>query len=107
MTDDVWLKRFQREVLPRIKTDFTPQKILLFGSRVKGGADTDSDIDVVIVSDAFAGVPFVERMPLILKKIRFQKHIDFICYSPAEFERIKDKSSVLMDALETGEELKL
>ncbi|OEU50492.1 MAG: hypothetical protein BA871_11270 [Desulfuromonadales bacterium C00003096] len=87
--------------------ELNPEKILLFGSRIKGTADENSDIDVIVVSNAFATIPFIERMSLILKMIRFPKHIDFICYSPEEFDRLKNKSSVLMDALENGEVVKL
>ena len=107
MNADTWLERFKREVLPKIIAELKPEKILLFGSRIKGTADENSDIDVIVVPNAFANIPFIERMSLILKMIRFPKHIDFICYSPEEFERIKNKSSVLMDALETGEVVKL
>ena len=54
-----------------------------------GNAEEDADIDVVIVSEAFAGIPFVKRMPAVLKNIGFEKHIDAICYLPDEFERMK------------------
>ena len=107
MNTDTWLERFKREVLPKLIAEFKPEKILLFGSRIKGTADENSDIDVIVVSNAFANIPFIERMSLILKMIRFPKHIDFICYSPEEFARLKNKSSVLMDALENGEMVNL
>jgi predicted nucleotidyltransferase len=107
MNTDTWLERFKREVLPKLIAELNPEKILLFGSRIKGTADENSDIDVIVVSNAFATIPFIERMSLILKMIRFPKHIDFICYSPEEFARLKNKSSVLMDALENGEVVKL
>jgi predicted nucleotidyltransferase len=103
MMSDRWLEKFKQRVIPQLIREFQPEKLVLFGSRIKGGADEDSDIDVIIVSKAFAGIPFVKRMPLILKKIRFDKHIDFICYSPTEFRKIKNTSSVVMDALQYGE----
>ncbi len=107
MNPDTWLERFKREVLPKLIAEFKPEKILLFGSRIKGTADENSDIDVIVVSNAFANIPFIERMSLILKMIRFPKHIDFICYSPEEFAILKNESSVLMDALENGEMVNL
>jgi len=107
MNTDTWLERCKREVLPKLIAELKPEKILLFGSRIKGTADENSDIDVIVVSNAFATIPFIERMSLILKMIRFPKHIDFICYSPEEFARLKNKSSVLIDALENGEVVKL
>ena len=36
------------------------------------------------------------------KNIDFEKHIDAVCYLPDEFERMKEHSAVLMDALNTG-----
>lgn len=107
MSDDFWLKRFKSEVLPKIIENFKPERVLLFGSRIKRIAGEDSDIDVIVVSDTFTNIPFIKRMPLILQMVKFPKHIDFICYSSEEFERIKNESSILLDALEHGEEVKL
>jgi predicted nucleotidyltransferase len=101
--NDMWLEKFKQRVVPKLIQEFEPEEILLFGSRIKGEAGEDSDIDVIIVSNVFVDIPFVKRMPLVLKTIRFDKHIDFICYSPAEFQRIKRSSSIIMDALRYGE----
>ncbi len=101
------LTKFKKEALPKIIAELNPKMILLFGSHIKDTANEDSDIDVIVISNAFANIPFIKRMPLFLKLIRFPKHIDFICYSPDEFERLKNKSSVLIDALKTGEYVNL
>ncbi|WP_422393072.1 nucleotidyltransferase domain-containing protein [Neomoorella humiferrea] len=37
------------------------QKVYLFGSQAKGIARIDSDIDLIIVSPAFSGMPLWER----------------------------------------------
>ena len=39
----------------------------------------------------------------MLKKVRFARHIDFLCYTPAEFERIQQTSAVIQEALQYGE----
>ena len=101
--NDLWLDKFKQGVVPKLIREFEPEKILLFGSRVKGNAHQDSDIDVIIVSKVFTDIPFVKRMPLVLKTIRFDKHVDFMCYSPIEFQKIKSTSSIIMDALKHGE----
>lgn len=101
--NNFWIEKFKNEALPKLIHDFKPETILLFGSHVKATANEDSDIDVIIVSKAFSNIPFLKRMPMILKKVRFEKHIDYICYSPKEFQKIKNRSSVVMDALEYGE----
>src|SRR3990172_5924875 len=100
---DLWIEKFKRGVVPKLIQEFEPEKILLFGSRIKGEANENSDIDVIIVSQVFAGIPFVKRTPIVLKTVRFDKHIDFICYSPIDFQKIKSTSSIIMDALRYGE----
>ena len=77
---DSWIEKFKREAVPKIVNEFKPEKILLFGSRMLGADREESDIDVIIVSKMFEDIPFVRRMPLILKMLRFKKHIDVICY---------------------------
>ncbi len=99
---DHWLQCFKREVVPFLVGEFKPELVIVFGSRVTGEAHEGSDIDVVITSEDFKGVPFIKRMPMVLRKAPFEKHVDYICYTPSEFENIKDKSSIIMDALENG-----
>jgi predicted nucleotidyltransferase len=99
---DFWLQGFERNVLPILVSEFKPETVIIFGSRVTGTAHKDSDIDVLIISSFFKDIPFIKRMPMVLKRARFEKHVDYICYTPTEFENIKDKSSVIMDALENG-----
>ena len=99
MKHDRLLAEYQELVIPKIVYHFSPVKILITGSRVKGTATKDSDIDVIIVADAFLGVPFIRRMVLVLKSARFKKHVDYFCYTPEEFERIKTTSAILRDAV--------
>ncbi len=100
--NDYWIERFKKEALPKIIEEFHPEKVFLFGSRIKGEAREESDIDVILVAKAFSKIPFLKRMPMVIRKTRFPKHVDYICYSPEEFERIKQTSSVVMDALENS-----
>lgn len=85
--------------------EFKPEKVLLFGSRVKGDARRESDIDLIVISPSFKNIPFIKRMPLVLKKVTFPTHVDYICYTREEYENIKDASSVIMDAREQSVEL--
>ena len=50
-------------------------------------------------------MPFLKRKPFVLKKLSFPKHVDYICYTPEEYERIKGESSIIMDALENSLEI--
>jgi len=105
MKNDRLLAEYQHVVVPKIVRLFSPVKILISGSRVKGTATKDSDIDVIIVADAFFGVPFVRRMVLVMKSARFKKHVDYFCYTPEEFERLKMTSAILRDAIVDAREV--
>jgi len=99
MKTDRILAEYQHVVVPKLVRLFSPVKILISGSRVKGTATKDSDIDMIIVADAFSGVPIVQRMALVMKSARFKKHVDYFCYTPEEFERVKMTSGILRDAV--------
>jgi predicted nucleotidyltransferase len=43
MNKTPWVDRFEREILPEM--------VIILGSRIKGPANDESDIDVVIISD--------------------------------------------------------
>lgn len=103
MVKDKWIKKYKQEILPKIIEEYNPKKILLFGSRIRGTSNKYSDLDIIVISDSFQNIPFVNRMGHLLKKFKFQKHIDYLCYTPEEFERVKNQSSILIDALEYAE----
>jgi predicted nucleotidyltransferase len=97
---DKWIERFRHEALPRIIKEFMPEKVLLFGSRVTGEATRDSDLDVIIIASAFKDVPFIRRMKKVLEAAKFPKHVDYLCYTREEFERVKGSSAIIQEALE-------
>jgi predicted nucleotidyltransferase len=100
---DKWIENF-KEVIPVLQK-INPSRIIIFGSRARGDGKEDSDIDVIVVSDYFKGIPFLKRMPMLLRMIDFEKHIDFLCYTKDEFERIKDNSVIVSSALQEGIEI--
>jgi len=100
--DDFWIKKFKEEALPKIIEELHPEKVILFGSRITGEAREESDIDVIVVAETFRKIPFLKRMPMVVRKTKFPKHVDYMCYFPEEFDRVKETSSVVMDALENS-----
>ena len=102
-SNDAWIERFKAEAMPIVLHTCRPDQVIIFGSRVTGKAHEDSDVDVIIVSKMFEQIPFIRRMAFMLKKVRFEKHIDFLCYAPKEFGRVQHTSAVLQDALQYGE----
>lgn len=94
---------FITSALPRLVERLQPELVLVFGSRARGEAHAGSDLDVIVVAQAFAEIPFLKRMPMLLRLARFPRHIDFLCYTPEEFEQVRSVSAVVNDALREGE----
>ncbi len=102
---DYWVEKFKRNVLPKLTKKFKVKQAILIGSRAKGENNKSSDIDVILISENFRLIPFVNRMGTILQEITFDKHIDFLCYTPDEFEKIQKTSSIIADALKKKKEI--
>lgn len=100
--NDIWYNRFLKEAVPEINKFFKPKNLIIFGSRVKGKANKISDIDVIIVSDIFKELRFLQRMPYVLKKVKFEKHVDYLCYTPQELNEIKKTSFIVKEAIKEG-----
>jgi predicted nucleotidyltransferase len=96
------VKQFTDEILPKIRDTLKPNLVIIFGSRARGEASEESDIDVIIVSDHFRGKPFLGRMPMMIRTFRFPWSVDYLCYSPEEFSEIKSTSVIIQEALQHG-----
>jgi predicted nucleotidyltransferase len=51
MTANEEAKKIIIEIVEKIKREYRPEKIILFGSYAYGAPDTDSDIDLLIVKE--------------------------------------------------------
>lgn len=100
--NDIWYDRFLIEAVPQINRLFKPKNLIVFGSRVKGKANKISDIDIILVSDFFKDLKFLKRMPYVLKKVKFKKHVDYLCYTPQELNKIKETSFIVREAIREG-----
>ena len=94
-TDPVLL-RFLKEKLDLIKQEYAPTRVIAFGSRARGTAQPDSDVDIIVVSDRFRDVRYPNRMGEFLIRIRPGVHVDAICYTPEEFDRLVEKQAPLL-----------
>lgn len=98
---------FIRKYLDKIKKAYNPQQIWLWGSRAYGTPHEYSDIDLIVVSEAFAGERFIRRMPAFLRKLGLitdtsVEVVDVLCYTPEEFERKKSQISIVRSAVNKG-----
>jgi len=56
---------------------------------------------VVIVSEDFEGVPFIERISPLLRRLRVS-NVELFCYTPAELEKGRDGFGIVGVALKEG-----
>jgi predicted nucleotidyltransferase len=96
------------EILKKLKTEFNPTKIYLFGSRALNSNRLDSDFDIVLV------VPTTTRTRVqnIIKTQELlwnlDANVDVFVYSEDEFNQLKnDFSSIPEIAVRTGREISL
>ena len=77
------------------------REVYVFGSRVRGDWLKTSDIDVVIVSEDFRGMSFLERLDLV-ERVQWEEgispHIEAIPLTPEELRERIEHSVVLRDA---------
>lgn len=93
------------EIVKRITSSCSPEKIILFGSYAYGQPTTDSDLDIMVVMDT-AERPHKRAVSLrkLLRDISVPK--DIIVKTPEEFERYKDViGSIIFPAAHHGKVL--
>lgn len=77
-------------------------RAILFGSRARGDARPDRDVDLLLVSPAFAGKSVVERALPVRRAWNLDYAVDFLCYSPEEFEHLKGRARIVQLAIAEG-----
>ena len=92
------LRAFRRKVSRR----YPIQKMVLFGSRAKGEARRDSDVDLIIVSDSFRRKNAVDRAYLMRLEWDLDYAVDFLCYTPEEFRVFSGAPGMVRQALREG-----
>jgi len=97
-------------VAEAIRKHLPDARIIIFGSRARGDALKESDIDLIVVSKRFEGMHFADRATHILKILWREGalppvDVDLLCYTPEEFEERRREISVVSEALKYGVEL--
>ncbi len=90
-----------RKLISELSRRFRIVEVYLFGSYAKGTWIKTSDVDLIIVSPDFEGVPYLKRLDIIYKiewDLGITPFIEVIPLTPDEFKRRIEESSVLRDA---------
>ena len=82
------------------------RKLILFGSRARGKTNKWSDFDLIVVSPDFKKKNFLERGGDLYDYWDYDYPVDFLCYTPEEFDKLKKRVTIVREALKEGIEIK-
>jgi len=91
--------------LRTVKKRHRIEKMYLFGSTASGNVHPFSDVDLLVVSKRFRGKGLLERSPGLYLRWNLESPVDFLCYSPEEFERLRHQVTIVKEAVEHGIEI--
>ena len=88
--------------LSRVSARFSLERAILFGSRARGEERRESDYDLVLVSAAFEGMRFTERLAAVRDLWELYERLEVLCYTPAEFEQERHEIGIVSEAESEG-----
>ncbi|MCX8204631.1 MAG: nucleotidyltransferase domain-containing protein [Candidatus Nezhaarchaeota archaeon] len=89
-----------KEFAERARGFLSDVEVYLFGSYARGNWLSDSDVDLIVVSDGFRGLDPGQRYVLVRKLLPPNKGFEILTYTREEFEDAKKRSIVIQDAAE-------
>lgn len=91
-----------QQVINIIVKNYSPEKIILFGSYARGENNSDSDIDLLIIKES--KLPRYKRALEIRKYLRgLRIPLDIIVYTKAEIEKWRNvKSTFVNNVIQEG-----
>lgn len=95
------LKRIKKEAGKKVNID----KFLLFGSRARGEELLSSDVDLIVISRDFEGVPFRQRPDIFLDLWKLSVDFEVLCYTPEEIVRKRKEIGLVREALSYAVEI--
>jgi predicted nucleotidyltransferase len=82
------------------KKGIPTQKAYLFGSQAKGTAGTYSDIDLIIVSPAFTGMPRWKRWEILGDALaEIMEPIEVMAYTPDEINLAQNQKASFLNQI--------
>ncbi len=91
-----------REFKEKMHQKYGVSTMILFGSQVTGGGDEDSDVDLIVVSDEFVDKSPLKRPLNLYLEWTMDYPVDFLCYTPEEFEERRKEIRIVSQAVKEG-----
>lgn len=101
------VERVIAEFVRRLSRKIRLSRVILFGSTARGDRLRQSDVDLIIVSDDFKGMPLNERFRLVYSEWPPEIDADLIPLTEEEFHRALKTSVVLRDAMRYWKEIRI
>ena len=102
-------KQIAEKYVGGLKSRIKIKKALLFGSAARGKLNKNSDIDIIIISNEFKKMNLIKRL-VFLSRLRseefLERPMDILGYTPEEFRKLSQISSMFSDANKEGIEIK-
>lgn len=99
------LEHALREYIDSLRNQIEIEKVILFGSFAYGQVDSNSDIDIIVLSRDFKKLPFLKRLEFLSRARNGSARkvpMDIIGYTPEEFSRLSRRSVVLGEIKQKG-----
>ncbi len=93
------------EIVNKIISEYSPDKIILFGSYANGVPNENSDLDLFLIKDS--DLPRPQRSAQVRKMLfGLMLPIDLIVYTPKEIQETKDnKFGFVYEVMKNGKTL--
>lgn len=95
------LRKELKVVVEKLKKEYRPQKIILFGSTATNQIHNWSDLDIIIIKPTKKR--FYDRIGEVNALLPHNVPLDLLVYTPKEFKRMtKDNLFIRQEILEKG-----
>ncbi len=99
------IKEDLKQFKSRAELLFPIYKMYFFGSRATGKPHQYSDVDLLVVSSKFKRLNFFQRGAKMYDFWTLKYPVDFLCYTPQEFEKLRKQITLVRQAVEEGIEI--
>ena len=79
------------DYISRVDAEYRVEKAYIFGSTAKGNRLEESDVDLIIVSKAFRGMPLPERLYSLYKLWDHPIDLQVLAYTPEEYREASQR----------------
>ena len=100
--DESKLVKALKEFKDTICQKYDIREMILFGSHVSGTVDENSDVDLIVVGNEFKNKSPLKRPFDLYLEWTMDYPVDFLCYTPEEFEEKRKEISIVRHAINEG-----